>query len=44
MDATKPDGAPRKLMDNSRLEGMGWKAKVTLEAGLADAYAEFQLQ
>ena len=43
-DTTNPDGAPRKLMDSSRLEGMGWKAQVALKEGLADAYAEFQLQ
>ena len=43
-DTTKPDGTPRKLMDSSRLEGMGWRAKVALKEGLADAYAEFQQQ
>ncbi len=37
-DSAKPDGTPRKLMDSSRLEGMGWKAKVGLKDGLADAY------
>lgn len=40
-DPTKPDGTPRKLMDSSRLEGMGWKAKVGLTDGLADAYQGF---
>ena len=30
-DPTKPDGAPRKLMDSSRLNELGWQAKVTLE-------------
>jgi nucleoside-diphosphate-sugar epimerase len=40
-DPTKPDGTPRKLMDSSRLEGMGWKAATPLKSGLADAYAEF---
>lgn len=40
-DPTKPDGTPRKLMDSSRLEGMGWKAKVGLKDGLADAYQGF---
>ena len=43
-DTTKPDGTPRKLMDSSRLEGMGWRAKVALKEGLADAYAGFQQQ
>lgn len=40
-DATKPDGTPRKLMDVSRLESMGWKAKTTLEEGLKMAYQWF---
>jgi len=37
-DSTKPDGAPRKLMDVSRLKALGWQASIGLEAGLADAY------
>ncbi|MGZ8963406.1 GDP-L-fucose synthase family protein [Methylomagnum sp.] len=41
-DPTKPDGTPRKLMDVSRLNGMGWKAKTTLRDGLATAYMDFQ--
>jgi len=40
-DATKPDGAPRKLMDNTRVHQLGWQAKVALEAGLALAYQDF---
>jgi len=40
-DATKPDGAPRKLMDSSRLNALGWHAKVDLEAGLMLAYQDF---
>lgn len=40
-DATKPDGAPRKLMDVSRLEALGWKAGTTLEQGLASTYQWF---
>jgi GDP-L-fucose synthase len=40
-DATKPDGTPRKLMDVSRLAALGWKASITLEAGLRNAYAWF---
>jgi GDP-L-fucose synthase len=40
-DTTKPDGAPRKWMDSSRLNALGWQAKVDLEAGLALAYADF---
>lgn len=37
-DASKPDGTPRKLMDVSRLEQLGWKASISLENGLKDAY------
>ena len=40
-DTTKPDGAPRKLMDSARLNSLGWQAQVTLEDGLARAYADF---
>ena len=37
-DTSKPDGAPRKLMDVSRLKSLGWKASIGLEDGLKDAY------
>lgn len=37
-DASKPDGAPRKLMDVSRLKALGWQASISLEDGLSDAY------
>ena len=40
-DSTKPDGAPRKLMDVSRLERLGWKATIPLAEGLANAYQWF---
>jgi len=40
-DSSKPDGAPRKLMDSSRLEKMGWKAGIGLREGLVDAYKWF---
>jgi GDP-L-fucose synthase len=40
-DASKPDGTPRKLMDVSRLTGLGWKASTPLEAGIALAYQDF---
>jgi GDP-L-fucose synthase len=40
-DTTKPDGAPRKLMDVSRLAALGWRARIGLEAGLRDAYQWF---
>jgi len=37
-DASKPDGAPRKLLEVSRLRQLGWQASITLENGLRDAY------
>ena len=40
-DATKPDGAPRKWMDSSRLNALGWQAKVSLIKGLSLAYQDF---
>ena len=40
-DATKPDGAPRKWMDSSRLNALGWQAKVSLIEGLNLAYQDF---
>lgn len=40
-DLSKPDGAPRKLMDSSRLNALGWRPRVGLEEGLARAYAEY---
>jgi GDP-L-fucose synthase len=43
-DRTKPDGAPQKLMDSSRLNNLGWKAVVGLEEGLTLAYQDFLLQ
>lgn len=40
-DLTKPDGTPRKLMDSSRLNLLGWSAQIDLEAGLNAAYQDF---
>jgi GDP-L-fucose synthase len=40
-DSTKPDGAPRKFLDCSLLNRLGWSPKVQLEAGLKIAYANF---
>lgn len=40
-DLTKPDGTLRKLMDTSRLNDLGWHAKVNLKDGLVKAYRDF---
>jgi GDP-L-fucose synthase len=40
-DPSKPDGTPRKLMDSSRLNTLGWNARVCLKEGLAAAYEDF---
>ncbi len=40
-DASKPDGMPRKLLDTTRLSGLGWKATTSLEEGLEKSYTWF---
>ena len=40
-DAGKPDGTPQKLLDVSRLNALGWRATIGLEAGMALAYQDF---
>lgn len=40
-DHTKPDGTPRKLLDGSKLAGLGWTATHSLEDGIRKAYAAF---
>lgn len=40
-DASKPDGTPRKLVDVSKLNGMGWRPRVTLRDGIRSTYAWF---
>ncbi len=40
-DASKPDGTPRKIMDNSRLRALGWAPETSLRDGLANMYAWF---
>jgi GDP-L-fucose synthase len=41
-DTSKPDGTPQKLLDVSRLNQLGWQAKVSMQLGLQKAYADFQ--
>ena len=40
-DASKPDGAPRKLLDVSRLHALGWRHKIALREGIASSYRWF---
>jgi len=40
-DTTRPDGTPRKLLDVSRLSGLGWTASTGLTDGLHRAYRDF---
>ncbi len=40
-DTSKPDGTPRKVLDVSRMEKLGWKAKVPLREGIVRAYQDF---
>ena len=41
-DTTKPDGAPRKLLDVSLLTTLGWAARTPLTRGLEQSYADFK--
>ena len=40
-DSTKPDGSPRKLMNSSTLQKLGWQPQVNLELGLSMTYQEY---
>jgi GDP-L-fucose synthase len=40
-DPSKPDGTPRKLLDMTRLFSLGWRPKISLRDGIADAYRWF---
>jgi GDP-L-fucose synthase len=41
MDATKPDGTPRKLLDIGKLAALGWQPSIDLKKGLESTYAWF---
>ena len=40
-DLKKLEGSPRKLVDNQRLNSLGWKAKIKLKEGLTKTYNDF---
>ncbi len=41
-DLSKPDGTPRKLLDISKLKGMGWKARISLKEGIRRVYEAYE--
>jgi GDP-L-fucose synthase len=41
-DKTKPDGSPRKLLDTSKINNIGWSAKINLETGIKSTIEEFK--
>ncbi|MDG2092872.1 MAG: GDP-L-fucose synthase [SAR86 cluster bacterium] len=41
-NSSMPDGSPRKLMSSKRLNELGWKSKINLDAGLLDAYKSYK--
>ena len=43
-DTSRPDGTPRKLLDVSRLEALGWRARIGLREGIADTYRWYRQQ
>ena len=43
-DTTKPDGTPRKLMDTTKINGLGWSASIDLEVGIRKTVQEFLLK
>ncbi|GAB1580862.1 GDP-L-fucose synthase family protein [Phyllobacterium phragmitis] len=40
-DTTRPDGTPRKRLDTSRMEAMGWRARISLREGISDLYVHW---
>jgi GDP-L-fucose synthase len=40
-DTSRPDGTPRKLLDSARINALGWKPRMRMEAGIALAYRDF---
>jgi GDP-L-fucose synthase len=44
LDLSKPDGTPRKLMDVSRLNGLGWRSSIGLSEGIKNVYQEIKIR
>ena len=43
LDASRPDGTPRKLMDVSKLHALGWQHSISLEQGIESVYKEYKI-
>jgi len=43
-DNSKPDGTPKKLMDSSVIENLGWKTGITLENGISEVFQAYKLK
>lgn len=43
-DSSKPDGTPKKLLDVSKINKLGWSYKIDIEDGIKDAYNDFLLK
>jgi GDP-L-fucose synthase len=43
-DSSKPDGTPQKLLDVSRMDRLGWKARISLRAGIEKTYEFYKEQ
>ena len=41
-DLTKPDGTPRKLLDISKINDLGWSSKIEITEGLKNTYTDFK--
>ena len=41
LDATKPDGTPRKLLDVQKLHALGWRHTISLQQGIRAVYAQY---
>jgi GDP-L-fucose synthase len=40
-DTSKPDGMPRKVLDVGSINALGWRPRISLVQGIAEAYADF---
>jgi len=43
-DSSKPDGTPRKLLDVTKINQVGWKARISLKEGIKNVYSWYKEQ